>query len=68
VDTVFKRALAGGGTQIQPLQDKFYGDRTGTLLDPFGHMWTIATHKEDVAPDEMERRAAAEAKKATGNR
>ena len=68
VDTVFKRALAGGGMQIHPLQDKFYGDRTGTLRDPFGHMWTIATHKEDVAPEEMQRRAEAEAKKAAGNR
>ena len=68
VDTVFNRALAGGATQIHPLKDRFYGDRTGTLLDPFGHMWTIATHKEDVPPEEMQRRAEAEAKakKVTG--
>lgn len=58
-DTVFKRAIAAGAAQVQPLQDKFYGDRSGTLTDPFGHQWTIATHKEDVAPAEMERRAAA---------
>ena len=63
VDTVFKRALAAGGTELQPLKDAFYGDRSGTLLDPFGHMWTIATHKEDVPPEEMARRAEAEAKK-----
>ena len=63
VDTVFNRALAAGGRQHQPLEDKFYGDRTGTLIDPFGHMWTVATHKEDVAPEEMKRRAEAEAKK-----
>jgi PhnB protein len=57
VDDVFKRAVAAGGTVIQPLEDKFYGDRSGTLVDPFGHMWMLATHKEDVAPEEMERRA-----------
>ena len=62
VDTVFNRALAGGATPIHPLQDKFYGDRTGTLRDPFGHLWTIATHKEDVSPEEMQRRAAAQMK------
>jgi PhnB protein len=63
VDTVFNRSLAAGGMQLHPLEDKFYGDRTGTLLDPFGHMWTIATHKEDVSPEEMTRRAAAAMKK-----
>jgi PhnB protein len=66
VDRVFTRALAAGGTELQPLQDKFYGDRTGTLLDPFGHMWTISTHVEDVSPEEMARRAEAEAKSAKG--
>src|SRR5687767_15032628 len=57
VDTVFKRALAAGAKEVQPLEDKFYGARAGTLLDPFGHMWMVATHKEDVPPEEMERRA-----------
>jgi len=66
VDRVFARALAAGGTELQPLQNKFYGDRTGTLLDPFGHMWTISTHVEDVSPEEMGRRAEAEAKAAKG--
>lgn len=59
VDTVFPQALAAGATETRPLKDQFYGDRSGSLKDPFGHCWTIATHKEDVAPDEMERRMAA---------
>lgn len=59
VDTVFNRALAAGGKETKALQDQFYGDRSGTLTDPFGHSWTVATHKEDVAPEEMQRRAAA---------
>jgi len=59
VDAVFKKALASGAREVQPLEDKFYGDRGGTLLDPFGHMWMVATHKEDVSPEEMERRAKA---------
>lgn len=57
-DTVFKRALAQGATELHPLKDQFYGDRSGSLVDPFGHVWTIATHKEDLSPQEMERRAA----------
>jgi PhnB protein len=63
VDTVFKRALAAGGKELHPLEDKFYGDRSGTLLDPFGHMWSISTHKEDVPPEEMQRREEAFRKK-----
>ena len=59
VDTMFKKAISGGGQEIKPLQDQFYGDRSGTLKDPFGHMWTVATHVEDVAPAEMEKRMAA---------
>jgi PhnB protein len=56
VDTTFARAVAAGGTVSKALQNQFYGDRSGTLADPFGHIWTIATHVEDVAPDEMDRR------------
>ena len=56
VDEVFNRAIAAGGTLLKPLKDEFYGDRSGTLTDPFGHVWTVATHKEDVAPEEMEER------------
>ena len=58
VDSVFNRALAAGGKETKALQDQFYGDRSGTLTDPFGHSWTVATHKEDVAPQEMQRRMA----------
>lgn len=56
VDRVFEQALACGAEALQPLQDQFYGDRSGTLKDPFGHVWTLATHIEDVPPDELERR------------
>ncbi len=59
VDRIFNRAVAEGASVTQPLEDKFYGDRSGTVVDPFGHVWTIATHKEDVSPEEMERRMAA---------
>lgn len=59
VDTVFNRAVESGGTVKEALQDKFYGDRMGTLVDPFGHIWHVATHKEDVSMEEMERRAKA---------
>jgi PhnB protein len=59
VDTMFKQAISRGAKEVKPLQNQFYGDRSGTLKDPFGHVWTVATHIEDVAPEEMERRAAA---------
>ncbi len=58
VDTVFDRAVFAGAKAERPVQDQFYGDRCGTVVDPFGHKWTIATHKEDVAPEEMQRRMA----------
>ena len=59
VDTIYNRAIAKGGVEVKALQDQFYGDRSGTLKDPFGHLWTVATHKEDVSPEEMEKRMAA---------
>jgi PhnB protein len=59
VDTVYKRAIESGGIEVKALQDQFYGDRSGTLTDPFGHVWTVATHKEDVTPEEMDKRLAA---------
>jgi PhnB protein len=59
VDSVFTQAIAAGGTEQRPVEDKFYGDRGGSLADPFGHVWHIATHIEDVSPEEMEKRAAA---------
>jgi PhnB protein len=57
VDDVFGRAVAGGAKELQAIKDQFYGDRSGTLQDPFGHTWTVATHVEDVPPEEMRRRA-----------
>lgn len=59
VDTVFARAIAAGGKEQRPVKDQFYGDRSGTLEDPFGHVWHVATHKEDVSPEEMELRMKA---------
>jgi PhnB protein len=59
VDTVFNRAVEAGGTVKEAVQDKFYGDRTGTVIDPFGHVWHIATHKEDLSMEEMQQRAKA---------
>lgn len=56
VDTVYQRAIAAGATERSPVEDQFYGDRSGNLTDPFGHQWTIGTHKEDVPADEMQRR------------
>lgn len=63
VDATFAKAVSRGAKVQKPLADQFYGDRNGTVEDPFGHKWTIATHKEDVSPQEMERRMAAMSKK-----
>jgi PhnB protein len=57
VDAVFARALSAGAAEAVPIKDHFYGDRSGNLTDPFGHSWTIATHVEDVSPDELARRS-----------
>lgn len=59
VDARFNAALTAGATEVRPLEDQFYGDRSGMITDPFGHVWTISTHVEDVAPEEMERRLKA---------
>ena len=56
VDAVFKNAVAHGAKVRQDIKDQFYGDPNGTITDPFGHVWTIATHVEDVTPEEMKRR------------
>ena len=61
VDKIYNQAVKSGGEEVKPLQDQFYGDRSGTLKDPFGHVWTVATHKEDVSPEEMDKRIAAAA-------
>ncbi|QDU18352.1 VOC family protein [Urbifossiella limnaea] len=55
-DAVFAAALAHGATVMKPLADQFYGDRSGSVIDPFGHTWTVATHVEDVEPAEMQKR------------
>jgi len=65
VDRVMKRAIAAGGNLIRPVADQFYGDRTGGLVDPFGHLWYVMTHIEDVSNAEMKKRAAKMAKAAT---
>jgi PhnB protein len=57
VDTIFKQAESAGAKVEMPLENMFWGDRYGRLTDPFGHSWSVATHKEDVAPEEMKKRA-----------
>ncbi|CAG0989319.1 hypothetical protein GPROT1_02874 [Gammaproteobacteria bacterium] len=59
VDARFAQAVSAGAKVRRPLQDQFYGDRTGALEDPFGHVWFLATHKEDLTPEEIGRRAEA---------
>lgn len=59
VDAVFQRAVAAGARVVRSLQDQFYGDRNGTVTDPWGHVWFLASHKEDLLPAEIEKRAAA---------
>jgi PhnB protein len=59
VDNVFERAVKAGANALRPVEDQFYGDRAGQFEDPFGHRWSVATHVEDVPPDEMAKRAAA---------
>ena len=56
VDVAFDKAIAAGGEVVRPVEDQFYGDRSGWLKDPFGHEWTISTHIEDVTEEEMNRR------------
>jgi PhnB protein len=58
VDAVYDRALKAGAKSVRPVEDEFYGDRQGQFEDPFGHRWSVATHVEDVSPEEMSRRAA----------
>lgn len=58
-DSVFDRAIQAGAKVLRPVEDQFYGDRSGQFEDPFGHRWNVATHVEDVPPEEMKKRAAA---------
>jgi PhnB protein len=53
VDAIFNQAVSEGATMLHPVRDEFYGDRAGYLKDPFGHLWSIATRKKDLSPDEL---------------
>lgn len=66
VDAVAEQAVAAGATLKQPPKDEFWGDRMGTIVDPFGHIWLISTHVEDVPEEEMRRRAEAAMREACG--
>lgn len=59
VDALYSQAVAAGATALEPVKDQFYGDRSGALSDPYGHVWYLATHREDVSEDEVQRRAEA---------
>ena len=59
VDAVIKQAVGAGATIVQPVKDQFYGDRSGSVVDPYGHVWHVSTHKEDLSMEEINRRAAA---------
>nr|MBA2594303.1 hypothetical protein [Gammaproteobacteria bacterium] len=59
VDAAFTQAVSAGAKQVSPVEDQFYGDRSGQLEDPFGHRWTLMAHIEDVSPEEMQRRIKA---------
>jgi len=67
VDSLVSQAVAAGAKVLRAVQDQFYGDRSGTLVDPFGHVWTVATHKEDVSPEEIEKRFKAFQKQSSGS-
>lgn len=66
VDAATRKALELGAKLVRPVRDQFYGDRSGSIIDPFGHLWSVATHIEDVAPEEMQRRMAAAMGQAAG--
>ena len=57
-DRVYAQAIAAGASQVHPVSDQFYGDRSGTLKDPFGNLWFVSTHKEDLSPEQIRARAA----------
>lgn len=65
VDATVHRAVAAGAVITRPVADQFYGDRNGTLVDPFGHVWSVGTHIEDVSAEEIQRRMAAMTQKKT---
>jgi PhnB protein len=67
VDAVIQKAVEGGAKLLRPIKNQFYGDRSGSLLDPFGHMWSVATHVEDVSPEEMRKRMTATMSQTAGS-
>ncbi|MGH9583007.1 MAG: VOC family protein [Bryobacteraceae bacterium] len=67
VDSVVENAVKSGAKMLRPVADQFYGDRMGTILDPFGQMWSVATHIEDVSPEEMQKRMAKASGQAAGS-
>jgi PhnB protein len=66
VDAAFRRATEAGAKPLRSVQNQFYGDRTGTISDPFGHVWHLATHREDLSPEEIDKRAQAAFQKEPG--
>jgi PhnB protein len=66
-DAVIQKAVERGAKTLHPIKNQFYGDRSGTLLDPFGHMWSVATHIEDVSPEEMRKRMSTAMSRAAGS-
>jgi PhnB protein len=67
VDAVIQKAVENGAKPLRPIINQFYGDRSGSLLDPFGHMWSVATHVEDVSPEEMRKRMTAAMSQTAGS-
>src|SRR5580692_9006657 len=67
VDAVIQKAVESGAKLLRPIKIQFYGDRSGSLLDPFGHMWSVATHVEDVSPEEMRKRMTAAMSQTAGS-
>ena len=67
VDAVIHKAVENGAKPLHPIKNQFYGDRSGSLLDPFGHMWSVATHVEDVSPEEMRKRMTAATSQTAGS-
>ena len=67
VDATVQKAVAGGAKVLREVKDQFYGDRTGSIQDPFGHLWSVATHVEDVTPEEMKKRMTAAVGQAAGS-
>jgi PhnB protein len=61
-DAVVSQAVAAGAKVVRPVQDQFYGDRSGSVADPYGHVWHVSTHKEDLSMEEIRKRAAAQHK------